>query len=65
MSKIMFAEDAWVEYLYWQEKDKGTLKKPGWTVCCSTWFCYVIYLPHPYDRFLLRWPYDVVYCATV
>lgn len=27
MSKIMFAEDAWTEYLYWQAKDKGTLKK--------------------------------------
>lgn len=27
MSKIMFAEDAWAEYLYWQARDKGTLKK--------------------------------------
>lgn len=27
MSKITFAEDAWEEYLYWQLKDKKTLKK--------------------------------------
>lgn len=25
VSKIMFAEDAWSEYLYWQAKDKGTV----------------------------------------
>ncbi len=27
MSKITFAEDAWEEYLYWQARDKKTLKK--------------------------------------
>ena len=27
MSKVMFAEDAWEEYLYWQTQDKKTLKK--------------------------------------
>lgn len=27
MSNIMFAEDAWEEYLYWQNQDKQTLKK--------------------------------------
>ena len=27
MSKIMFAEDAWEEYLYWQTQDKKTLRK--------------------------------------
>lgn len=27
MSDITFAEDAWEEYLYWQARDKRTLKK--------------------------------------
>ncbi|MDE6419509.1 MAG: Txe/YoeB family addiction module toxin [Lachnospiraceae bacterium] len=27
MSRIIFAEDAWEEYLYWQGQDKKTLKK--------------------------------------
>ena len=27
MGKIIFAEDAWEEYLYWQSQDKRTLKK--------------------------------------
>ena len=27
MSKIIFAEDAWEEYLYWQSQDKRTLRK--------------------------------------
>ena len=27
MSKIIFAEDAWAEYLYWLSQDKQTLKK--------------------------------------
>lgn len=27
MSKITFAEDAWTEYLYWQLRDKKTLRK--------------------------------------
>ncbi|MBD5530936.1 MAG: Txe/YoeB family addiction module toxin [Lachnospiraceae bacterium] len=27
MSRIVFAEDAWEEYLYWQAQDKKTLKK--------------------------------------
>ncbi|MCD8124390.1 MAG: Txe/YoeB family addiction module toxin [Lachnospiraceae bacterium] len=27
MSRIVFAEDAWEEYLYWQSQDKKTLKK--------------------------------------
>lgn len=27
MSRIIFAEDAWEEYLYWQLQDKKTLKK--------------------------------------
>lgn len=27
MSKIAFAEDAWIEYVYWQSQDKKTLKK--------------------------------------
>lgn len=27
MSKITFSEDAWEEYLYWQNQDKKTLKK--------------------------------------
>lgn len=27
MRKIMFAEDAWEEYLYWQNQDKKTLRK--------------------------------------
>lgn len=27
MSKIIFAEDAWNEYLYWLSQDKQTLKK--------------------------------------
>lgn len=27
MSKIIFAEDAWEEYLYWQSQDKKTLNK--------------------------------------
>ncbi len=27
MSKIVFAEDAWDEYLYWQKQDRKTLKK--------------------------------------
>ena len=27
MNNIMFAEDAWDEYLYWQGQDKKTLKK--------------------------------------
>lgn len=27
MSKIIFAEDAWEEYIYWQTKDKKMLKK--------------------------------------
>ncbi|RGF41894.1 Txe/YoeB family addiction module toxin [Ruminococcus sp. AF42-10] len=27
MSNISFADDAWLEYLYWQKQDKKTLKK--------------------------------------
>ncbi|TDP51491.1 Txe/YoeB family addiction module toxin [Aminicella lysinilytica] len=27
MSKIIFSEDAWDEYLYWQTQDKKTLRK--------------------------------------
>ena len=27
MSKLIFAERAWEEYLYWQETDKKTLKR--------------------------------------
>jgi toxin YoeB len=27
MGKLTFAESAWEEYLYWQEKDKRTLKR--------------------------------------
>ena len=27
MSKIVFAEDAWEDYVYWQTQDKKTLKK--------------------------------------
>ena len=27
MSKVMFAEDAWEEYLYWQSQDKRMLRK--------------------------------------
>ena len=27
MSKIVFSEAAWEEYLYWQSQDKKTLKK--------------------------------------
>lgn len=27
MSNITFAENAWEEYLYWQEQDKKTLRK--------------------------------------
>lgn len=27
MSRIMFAESAWEDYLYWQTEDKKTLKK--------------------------------------
>lgn len=27
MSRITFSEDAWNEYLYWQNHDKKTLKK--------------------------------------
>ena len=27
MTSIMFAEDAWEDYLYWQMQDKKTLKK--------------------------------------
>lgn len=27
MSKIVFSEDAWEAYLYWQSQDKKTLKK--------------------------------------
>jgi Txe/YoeB family toxin of Txe-Axe toxin-antitoxin module len=27
VSKLTFAERAWEEYLYWQEKDKRTLKR--------------------------------------
>lgn len=27
MSNIVFAEDAWSEYLYWQKQDKKSLKK--------------------------------------
>lgn len=27
MTKITFAEDAWEEYLYWQSRDKKTLRK--------------------------------------
>lgn len=27
MSKVVFAEDAWNEYLYWQMEDKKVLKK--------------------------------------
>ncbi len=27
MNKITFAEDAWEEYLFWQHKDKRSLKK--------------------------------------
>ncbi|MCD8078715.1 MAG: type II toxin-antitoxin system YoeB family toxin [Lachnospiraceae bacterium] len=27
MSRIVFAEDAWEEYLYWQSQDKKILKK--------------------------------------
>lgn len=27
MSSLLFAEDAWEQYLYWQVQDKKTLKK--------------------------------------
>jgi len=27
MGKIVFAERAWEEYLYWQETDRGTLRR--------------------------------------
>ncbi len=27
MSNITFADEGWEEYLYWQQKDKKTLKK--------------------------------------
>ncbi|MDR1060354.1 MAG: Txe/YoeB family addiction module toxin, partial [Clostridiales bacterium] len=27
MSKLIFAERAWAEYLYWQENDKKTLRR--------------------------------------
>ncbi len=27
MSKFLFTEDAWADYLYWQSQDKKTLKR--------------------------------------
>lgn len=27
MSKMVFAEEGWADYLYWQEQDKKTLRK--------------------------------------
>ena len=27
MSKIIFTEDAWQDYLYWQKQDKKTIKR--------------------------------------
>lgn len=27
MNNIVFAEDAWTEYIYWQSQDKKTLKR--------------------------------------
>lgn len=27
MSKFLFSEDAWADYLYWQTQDKKTLKR--------------------------------------
>lgn len=27
MSKILFAEEGWADYVYWQNQDRKTLKK--------------------------------------